>query len=33
MVKKIAVIQDLSGFGKSSLTAAIPEISVMEVQP
>lgn len=33
MVKKIAVIQDLSGFGKCSLTAAIPVISVMGVQP
>lgn len=33
MVKKIAVINDLSGFGKCSLTAAIPVISVMGVQP
>ena len=30
---KIAVINDLSGFGKCSLTAAIPVISVMGVQP
>ena len=29
MVKKVAVIQDLSGLGKCSLTAAIPVISVM----
>lgn len=33
MAKKIAVINDLSGFGKCSLTAAIPVISVMGVQP
>lgn len=33
MVKKIAVINDLSGFGKCSLTAAIPVISAMGVQP
>lgn len=33
MSKKIAVINDLSGFGKCSLTAAIPVISVMGVQP
>lgn len=32
MTKKIAVINDLSGFGKCSLTAAIPTISVMGVQ-
>ena len=32
MVKKVAVIQDLSGLGKCSLTAAIPVISVMGVQ-
>ena len=31
-MKKIAVIQDLSGLGKCSLTAAIPVISVMGVQ-
>lgn len=31
-MKKIAVINDLSGFGKCSLTAAIPVISVMGVQ-
>lgn len=31
-MKKIAVIQDLSGLGKCSLTAAIPIISVMGVQ-
>ena len=33
MSKKIAVINDLSGFGHCSLTAAIPTISVMGVQP
>ena len=33
MTKKIAVINDLSGFGKCSLTSAIPVISVMGVQP
>lgn len=32
MTKKIAVINDLSGFGKCSLTAAIPVISVMGAQ-
>ena len=31
-MKKIAVINDLSGLGKCSLTAAIPGISVMGVQ-
>ena len=31
-MKKIEVIQDLSGLGKCSLTAAIPVISVMGVQ-
>lgn len=31
-MKRIAVINDLSGFGKCSLTAAIPVISVMGVQ-
>ena len=31
-MKKIAVIHDLSGMGKCSLTAAIPVISVMGVQ-
>lgn len=31
-MKKIAVVQDLSGLGKCSLTAAIPVISVMGVQ-
>lgn len=31
-MKKIAVIQDLSGLGKCSLTVAIPVISVMGVQ-
>ena len=31
-MKKIAVIQDLAGLGKCSLTAAIPVISVMGVQ-
>ncbi len=33
MTKKIAVINDLSGFGKCSLTAAISVISAMGVQP
>ncbi|MDD2979669.1 MAG: pyridoxamine kinase [Hespellia sp.] len=32
MNKKIAVIQDLSGFGRCSLTAAIPVISALGVQ-
>ncbi len=32
MIKKVAVINDLSGFGKCSLTAAIPVLSVMSVQ-
>ncbi|MEQ6357311.1 pyridoxamine kinase [Lysinibacillus sp. M3] len=32
MVKKVAVIQDMSSFGKCSLTAAIPVLSVMGVQ-
>ncbi len=32
MVKQIAVINDLSGLGKCSLTAAIPILSVMGVQ-
>lgn len=32
MVKKIAVINDLSGFGRCSLTAAISVLSVMGVQ-
>ena len=33
MAKKVAVINDLSGFGKCSLTAAIPVLSVMGIQP
>lgn len=33
MIKKAAVINDLSGFGKCSLTATIAVISVMGVQP
>lgn len=33
MVKRVAVINDLSGLGKCSLTAAIPVLSVMGVQP
>ena len=33
MSKKIAVINDLSGVGRCSLTAALPVISVMGVQP
>lgn len=32
-MKKIALINDLSGFGKCSLTAAIPIISVLGIQP
>ncbi len=32
MTKKIAVINDLSGFGKCSLTAAIPVLSVLGIQ-
>ena len=31
-MKRIALINDLSGFGKCSLTAAIPVISVMGMQ-
>lgn len=31
-MKKVAVIQDLSSFGKCSLTAAIPVLSIMGVQ-
>lgn len=31
-MKRIAVINDLSGFGKCSLTAALPVISVMGIQ-
>lgn len=31
-MKKIALINDLSGFGKCSLTAALPVISVMGIQ-
>lgn len=31
-MKKVALINDLSGFGKSSLAAAIPVISVMGIQ-
>lgn len=31
-MKKIALINDLSGFGKCSLTAAIPVISVLGIQ-
>lgn len=33
MIKKAAVINDLSGFGKCSLTATIAVLSVMSVQP
>lgn len=33
MVKKAAVINDLSGFGKCSLTAAIPVLCIMGIQP
>ncbi len=32
MLKKIAVINDISGFGKCSLTVAIPIISALKVQ-
>lgn len=32
IMKKVAVLQDLSSFGKCSLTAAIPVLSVMGVQ-
>lgn len=32
MVKKIAVVNDISGFGKCSLTAALPVISALKVQ-
>lgn len=32
LMKKVAVIQDMSSFGKCSLTAAIPVLSVMGVQ-
>ena len=31
-MKKVAVVQDLSSFGKCSLTAAIPVLSVMGIQ-
>ena len=33
MTKKVAVINDLSGFGRCSLTAAISVIAAMGVQP
>lgn len=33
MIKKVAVINDLSGFGKCSLTASIAVLSAMGVQP
>ena len=33
MIKKIAVINDLSGFGRCSLTAAISVTAAMGVQP
>ena len=32
MIKQVAVIQDLSGLGKCSLTAALPVLSVLGVQ-
>ena len=32
MIKRVAVINDLSGLGKCSLTAAIPVLSVKGVQ-
>ena len=31
-MKKVAVFNDISGFGKCSLTAAIPVLSVLGVQ-
>ena len=31
-MKKVAVIQDMSSFGKCSLTAAMPVLSVMGIQ-
>ena len=33
MTKRIAVVNDLSGFGRCSLTAAISVIAAMGVQP
>ncbi|MBQ8044667.1 MAG: pyridoxamine kinase [Clostridia bacterium] len=33
MIKKVAVFNDLSGFGKCSLTAAIPVLSALGVSP
>lgn len=33
MVKRVAVINDLSGLGKCSLAAAIPVLSILGVQP
>lgn len=32
LVKKIAVVNDLSGFGRCSLTAALPVLSVLRTQ-
>jgi len=32
MIKKVAVINDLSGFGRTSLSAAMPTLSVMGMQ-
>ena len=32
MQKKIAIVNDISGFGKCSLTASIPVMSAMGVQ-
>ncbi len=32
IVKKVAAIHDLSGFGRSSLTSIIPILSSMKVQ-
>lgn len=32
MIKKVALINDLSGFGKCSLTAALPVLSVLGIQ-
>ena len=33
VIKQVAVINDLSGLGRCSLTAAIPVLSVMGIQP
>ena len=33
VVKKVATVQDIAGIGRCSLTAAIPILSVLGVQP